>query len=513
MDVPRNPQTFQEQEKVYRVRNEPDRTGWARMCDLVGQFDKERVMNTKEDVDTLLVFVSCALYCPSNLIFITCKKAGLFSAVVTAFIIESYKSLQQQPEDLTNDILMHLSRQIASLTLNGSFVNSTVHSFIAPSFQTPQSAVITNTLWVSSLVIALIAASLAILVKQWLHELLSYDTHDPMERLKLRFFREAGVERWKVFVIVSSLPFILGLAVYLFLIGLIHFFGQFNATLRWCASAALIIWTLFLQVMIWSPMFSSQCPYQTPILKTSRINIWGIPGPLHFAQWLWSVTARERLPKVKSWLGSLDDYLQAKQKAWKAREEWMVRNDQSLSLPTLAYARHVVQGEPLSESIGECIRRISDNDTMRFLEEFGDRNSPIHHILPKGLSRAVGLFALEAIQDDHLRSIYFGSEIHPSSFAMLYFGMTRHQSKAYIPQYCVMRQKPIVALTHLFEENPTSAVFSFLTLYSIRCRTVKDHPDNFDYLFCWLSDSEKLTNGIGNYIDCFVTSAVANNDF
>lgn len=66
--------------------------------------------------------------------------------------------------------------------------------------------VLINTLWALSLVIALITASLGILVKQWLHELLSFETHDPKERLKLRFFREVGLERWKVFALASSLP-------------------------------------------------------------------------------------------------------------------------------------------------------------------------------------------------------------------------------------------------------------------------------------------------------------------
>lgn len=55
-------QTSQNQERGYRVRNQPDLTGWARMYDLVGQFDKDRVANTKEDVDTLLVFVSLTPY-------------------------------------------------------------------------------------------------------------------------------------------------------------------------------------------------------------------------------------------------------------------------------------------------------------------------------------------------------------------------------------------------------------------------------------------------------------------
>ena len=48
-------------DKVHRVRIEPERTGWARMYDLVREYDKNRITDNKEDIDTLLVFVSLVL--------------------------------------------------------------------------------------------------------------------------------------------------------------------------------------------------------------------------------------------------------------------------------------------------------------------------------------------------------------------------------------------------------------------------------------------------------------------
>ena len=48
-------------DKVHRVRIEPERTGWARMYDLVREYDKSRITDNKEDIDTLLVFVSSVL--------------------------------------------------------------------------------------------------------------------------------------------------------------------------------------------------------------------------------------------------------------------------------------------------------------------------------------------------------------------------------------------------------------------------------------------------------------------
>ena len=49
---------------IHRVRIEPERTGWARIYDLVRQFNKDRVIDVKEDIDTLLVFVRVAILPP-----------------------------------------------------------------------------------------------------------------------------------------------------------------------------------------------------------------------------------------------------------------------------------------------------------------------------------------------------------------------------------------------------------------------------------------------------------------
>ena len=43
---------------MQRVRLESDPTGWARLWDLTRQFDKARAEDVRDDIDTLLVFVS-----------------------------------------------------------------------------------------------------------------------------------------------------------------------------------------------------------------------------------------------------------------------------------------------------------------------------------------------------------------------------------------------------------------------------------------------------------------------
>ena len=48
-------------DKVQRVQIEPGRIGWARLADLVRLKHTEKVTDMKEDIDTLLVFVSILL--------------------------------------------------------------------------------------------------------------------------------------------------------------------------------------------------------------------------------------------------------------------------------------------------------------------------------------------------------------------------------------------------------------------------------------------------------------------
>ncbi|KAI0791803.1 hypothetical protein C8Q75DRAFT_55090 [Abortiporus biennis] len=120
-------------------------TGWSALSKITGEYDEEKVTNCKEDMDTLLV------------------SAGLFSAVVTAFNVETYKML---------------------------YTTSTT-SHMTPTF----SAIRINVLWFSSLVFSLMTASLAMLVKQWLREYLAQECISPQERSRIRHFRHSGLKR------------------------------------------------------------------------------------------------------------------------------------------------------------------------------------------------------------------------------------------------------------------------------------------------------------------------------
>ncbi|KAK1219169.1 hypothetical protein PQX77_018127 [Marasmius sp. AFHP31] len=167
---------------------------WEVIMKEVTSLDDGLVGGWKEDIDTLLVF------------------AGLFSAVVTAFTIESYQWLQEAPEDTTVALLKQISQQ-----MNGTSVPE------PDTFAVSSSDVAINVLWFLSLIIALVDALFALLCKQWLREHRRHThTRTPGEALALRWLRHQSLEKWRVPAILASLPMLLELALFLFLAGLLE---------------------------------------------------------------------------------------------------------------------------------------------------------------------------------------------------------------------------------------------------------------------------------------------------
>ncbi|KAL0062920.1 hypothetical protein AAF712_010241, partial [Marasmius tenuissimus] len=167
---------------------------WEVVMKEVTALDDGLVGGWKDDIDTLLVF------------------AGLFSAVVTAFTIESYQWLQEAPADTTVVLLKQISQQ-----LNNSPVSE------PDDFTVSSSVVAINILWFLSLIIALVDALFALLCKQWLREHRRHThTRTPSEALALRWLRHQSLEKWRVPTILASLPMLLELALFLFLAGLLE---------------------------------------------------------------------------------------------------------------------------------------------------------------------------------------------------------------------------------------------------------------------------------------------------
>ncbi|PBK93088.1 hypothetical protein ARMGADRAFT_870956, partial [Armillaria gallica] len=165
--------------------------------------DANMVEEIRDNVDVLLVF------------------AGLFSAVVTTFVVQTSQSLQADYVQVSASLLFELilvQRAIA----NGSPVESIPVSSLNPqtAFVPSATDVWVNGLWFTSLFLSLTTALVAVLVKQWLHHYVVLPSGTPRERCFVRQYRYLGFQKWRVEVIVGVLPVLMHLALALFFIGL-----------------------------------------------------------------------------------------------------------------------------------------------------------------------------------------------------------------------------------------------------------------------------------------------------
>ncbi|KAK7037844.1 hypothetical protein VNI00_010805 [Paramarasmius palmivorus] len=165
----------------------------------VEKYDEEQVKGWKEDIDTLLVF------------------AGLFSAVVTAFLIEAYQKLQEDPADKTVTLLEKL---VALQQPNAS--QTAIISSDSNPFTPDASTIRINCFWLLSLIFSLTSALFGLLCKQWIREYQREPpTRSPGEALALRQLRRDSFDKWGVPGFLSALPILLEIALLLFFAGIL----------------------------------------------------------------------------------------------------------------------------------------------------------------------------------------------------------------------------------------------------------------------------------------------------
>ncbi|KAI0338485.1 hypothetical protein BDW22DRAFT_1337883, partial [Trametopsis cervina] len=225
--------------------------GWAGVMSGIEGFDKEEIQGYKEDMDALLVFI------------------GLFSAVLAGFVAMSYSSLGANPADLMVFVMMGMSIQAASYTIQGGFINSTTPAPTSlPHFEPTDNAIVVNTLWTASLIVSLATASGAILVKQWLRGYTASTTSFAMYKMRIRFFRRRALEDWHVLDIASALPLLLQISLAFFFIGLYYFTADIHPSVKNTTLPLVSAWAFFFIAATILPIFSARCPYKTPALSS-----------------------------------------------------------------------------------------------------------------------------------------------------------------------------------------------------------------------------------------------------
>lgn len=142
-------------------------------------------------------------------------QTGLFSAAVTAFCVEAFRLLSQEPADSSNALLLVISKQLADPS------SPPADDAIGDTFSASRHDVQTNVLYFVSLSLALSVSAMCILGKQWIREYQRDTPGSSCDAVRVRQARFDALEAWKLPEMMASLPVILLVALILFFTGLL----------------------------------------------------------------------------------------------------------------------------------------------------------------------------------------------------------------------------------------------------------------------------------------------------
>lgn len=154
---------------------------------------------------------------------------------------------------------------------------------LLPPFEASSNSVQVNVLWFASLVLSLSAAFLAVLAKQWIHNLTFGIPSSPSSASYIRQYRLDGLQKWRLPAVIGFLPIFLHLSLILFFAGLILFLIPINTTVMAVISIFSGATVLFYAVTNILSGFIPAFPYQTSLTLMTR----GIGSAISMV-YLWS---------------------------------------------------------------------------------------------------------------------------------------------------------------------------------------------------------------------------------
>ncbi|KAJ7645934.1 hypothetical protein DFH06DRAFT_1300758 [Mycena polygramma] len=234
---------------------------WSVYISEAEKYDKTLMESWRGDMEGQLIF------------------AGLFSASLTAFIIESYKTLTPDSGGTTVALLDQISKQLAASASGTAFEVP-----LPPVFVVPVTSVICNVLWFLSLGLSLACALIATLVEQWSRDFIQKAEMRPSPVVRARIFSYLyyGLKRFNMHLLVDLVPFLLHMSLVLFFAGLVAFLLPINLTVMAVSAALLgIVVAVYCSISL-LPLLYLDCPYRTPLSgvlwRISRIRLFLVSG-------------------------------------------------------------------------------------------------------------------------------------------------------------------------------------------------------------------------------------------
>ncbi|KAJ7728462.1 hypothetical protein B0H16DRAFT_241114 [Mycena metata] len=235
-------------DEEHPLPNDPDEAAGAKLWSVyiseAEKYDKALVESWKSDMEGILIF------------------AGLFSAILTAFLIESYKTLSPDAGATTVVLLTQISLQLSGIS-NGSSIEIPT----SPPFAAPMSSLVCNALWFVSLGLSLSCALIATLVEQWAREFQhkAEMRSAPIIRARIFTYLYYGLKRFHMHLVVDLIPLLLHASLIIFFAGLVAFLVPVNRGIMVLSAFILALVVLVYSVLTVLPLLYFDCPYRTPL--------------------------------------------------------------------------------------------------------------------------------------------------------------------------------------------------------------------------------------------------------
>ncbi|CCA71747.1 hypothetical protein PIIN_05682 [Serendipita indica DSM 11827] len=274
--------------------NKVEKTAWEIYNERAENMDRDLTRDWHESLGTLLTFVSRQCYLKLQETDNT--QGALYTAVLTAFIIESMKLLQEDTGETTRDILLVVSRQLA---------NASTPAFEHEEFTPEAWAVRVNYCFLTSISCSLVAALGAVLALQWVG---SYDfgliRSSAKMRATQRQLRYNGIKKWKLAQLISILPLLIYISLFLFFIGLADWLWHIHRSVASVVVAGVVIGGLFYLVTHIISIFDISAPFRTPISLSVSYMIqklhWWLVNVLSWLKQYFGLQQRQRHDKTFS---------------------------------------------------------------------------------------------------------------------------------------------------------------------------------------------------------------------
>lgn len=183
---------------------------WSICLSHADKFDRALVETWKGDMDGILIFVGFHIHLLPSCLLTDFLQSGLFSAVVTAFLIISYPNLQPDVPVISANLTAQVAILLAESTNQSDSQTRHLQSLQnqLPSPNSHTAYLIINALWFLSLAFGLACALAATLVQQWSRTYLqgTEERFNPHQRVRMRTYLQRGVQKFHFSELVDAIP-------------------------------------------------------------------------------------------------------------------------------------------------------------------------------------------------------------------------------------------------------------------------------------------------------------------